>query len=441
VSSERFSGLPFSSSILAERQKQVVEDFKGRAIEDIMEKARMKLLKSVKDSSDMGQLEEEIRHIVDQEGPSMNYDQKRTLIQEIMDELKGFGPLADLLDEKTDVSDVVVISDKRIRYCRQGNWYDYKKDGRPVTFRTPNHLRLLIERLCMLGNGRIDESEPEAVLNVGGFRITMAIPPKSPNGPTIAIRKFAWVPTLDDLIRTESITPQASEFLKALSIGKRNLAMVGGMGTGKTTMIATLGKYWPEDEMPILIEETRECPLEHQNLRILVSRRPNIEGKGRITIGDNIRTALTMMGSRILISEIKGGEAFYVLQAMNIGHDGCMVTFHASNTQDAVEKRLPSMISMSSEISEFFNPNLLIANALHFIVFLERTEEGKRQVREITEICYEGTEATAKPVFARRDNKLLPTGHIPKAHIEQMQSYGVKIPPEIFRNPSAVIHF
>jgi len=303
-----FHGLPASSSLLQERQQEAVENFKSRTIDEVMEKARARVLKMLKDSSDDHEIEKEIKICLEQEGPAMTYQQKTDITREILDELRGYGPLSELIDDP-GVSDIIVINYQRIVYEKYGKIHVYQKNGLDSGFRSNGHLRLLIERLCMLGQGRIDESQPDTVVNVDGMRITLTIPPIG-EAPTIAIRKFVIVPTLENLIETGSLTPSAAEFLKACSAGRRNLAFCGGMGTGKTTMIATLGRFFGEDELPILVEETRECPLEHPNLRILVARPPNIEGKGEVQIGHLLKRALTMRASRVLVSEAKGGEVF-----------------------------------------------------------------------------------------------------------------------------------
>jgi pilus assembly protein CpaF len=431
-----FRGLPASSSILQERQQEAVEGFKSQTIDEVMEKARARVLRMLKDSSDDHEIDKEIKSCLEQEGPAMTYQQKADITREILDELRGYGPLSELINDP-DISDIIVVNHQRILYEKHGEIYTYQKNGRDLGFRSNGHLRLLIERLCMLGQGRIDESQPDTVVHVDGMRVTLTIPPIGED-PTIAIRKFVVVPTLEELVETGSLTPPAAEFLRACSAGRRNLAFCGGMGTGKTTMIATLGRFFGEKELPILIEENRECPLEHPNLRILVARPPNIEGKGAVEIGHLLKRALTMRASRILVSEAKGGEVFYVLQSMNIGHDGGIFTFHADGVEDGVFKRLPSMLMMSKELSDQYDPMRLIGNSLHFVCMLEITDRGVRRFREISEICYDGEQCEVRPIFVRQGEELVATGYIPTRHLEQIRFRGIDISDSLF---SAAVSF
>lgn len=437
---ERF--FPTGSSILQNRQQQEFESYKTKALEEIVEKVRVLILKEMNNSKSIIDIDEKIKLFVQQEAPNMTFSQGAEVSKEILDELKGFGPLADLIEDPF-VSDIITVHTGRIVYEKLGEFYVHKdKYGNPVKFRTSSQLRLLIERLCIMGYARIDESEPIAVFNAGGMRITVTIPPISAtnNGePSIAIRKFVAVPTMDQLIQSGSLSPEAAEFMIALSTGARNVAFVGGMGTGKTTMIATMAKYFRDDELPVLVETVRECPMEHPNLRILVARPPNIEGKGEVNLARLIRTALTMKASRVLVSEAKGGEFFDVLQACNIGHDGTMVTFHANTAVDAVYKRMPSMLMMSPDIPEGYNPSILIGNSIHFLCMLEQVN-GQRRFKEITELDYDYDtgKAVIKPVFIREGDVLVATGHIPHEKLEVMQRYNVTVSPEIFKNKKVI---
>lgn len=428
---------PSSSKILQERQQEKIDNYKAKTIDEIVEKIRVLLLKEMKENNEID-IDEKIKQFLQQEGPNMTFSQQEEISKEILDELRGYGPLADLINDPY-ISDIIVVHTGRIVYEKLGELYTHKdKSGNPTRFRTSSQLRLLIERLCIMGFARVDESEPISVFNAGGMRITVTIPPISATNdgePMIAIRKFVSVPTLDDLIKSGSLSPDAAEFMRALSIGSRNIAFVGGMGTGKTTMIATMAKYFREEELPILVEVVRECPMEHPNLRILVARPPNIEGKGEVNLSRLIRTALTMKASRVLVSEAKGGEFFDVLQACNIGHDGTMLTFHANSAVDAVYKRMPSMLMMSPEIPEGYDPSILIGNSLHFICMMEQVK-GQRRFREITELDYdyETGKAVIKPVFKREGDRLVATGHVPHEKLEDMTRHNVNVSPEIFKN-------
>gem|GEM_PF-3542489 len=433
-----FKGLPSASRILQERQKEVVEDFKSRTIEEVMERARAHVLKLLRDSRQEAEIEREIRLLVEQEGPGMTHQQKVEIAREILDELRGFGPIAELMDDP-EVSEIVVVNYKRILYEKKGVFREFRKDGKPAVFRSPGHLRLLIERFCMLGYGRADESQPFSVINVGGTRVNVTVPPVS-TVPTLTVRKFVSVPTLEDLVAWGSLSPEAAQFLKACVVGRRNITIAGGLGTGKTTLIAILGRHFGEDELPILIEAVRECPLEHPNLRILVGRPPNIEGRGEITLSPLLRNALTMRGTRILVSEAKGGEVFYCLQAMNVGHDGSMFTFHGNSAEEAITVRLPMMVAMSDELKgQVEAARYFIGCSLHFVCVLEMVN-GKRRFQEIAEVRYEDGKLFTVPVFVRDGDAFRFTGSISESQLERMRALGAEL-PGCFSAPQPVITF
>jgi pilus assembly protein CpaF len=431
-----FRGLPSSSKILQERQREAVEGFD---VEEIMEQARAHVLKLLRNSKQESEIEKEIHHLVDQECPNMTHQQKAEISQEILDELRGYGPIAELMDDP-DVSEIVIISYKRILYEKQGTFYEFRKEEKPVTFRSVGHLRLLIERFCMMGYGRADESQPFSVINVEGMRINITVPPVSPV-PTLAIRKFVSVPTLEELIRWECITEEAAQFLKACVVGRRNIAIAGGMGTGKTTTIGILGRHFNPDEFPVLVEAVRECPLEHPNLRVLVGRPPNVEGKGEITLSPLLRNALTMRASRVLVSEAKGGEVFYCLQAMNIGHDGSMFTFHGNNAEEAITVRLPMMVAMSDELKgQVEAAKYFIGCSLHLVCVLE-IAEGKRRYKEIAEVQYKDGQLRTVPIFVRDGSEFCAVGKLSDAQLEQMVSYGAEVPACVLGNSQSDITF
>jgi len=431
-----FKGLPGHSRILRERQQDMVDAFKARTIEEIMVKARQRITSMICGNDEAGDLAEEVGHFVDLENPNLTYEQRTSMIREILNELQGFGPIAELIEDRPDVSDVIVVNHRRILYRANGQVFTYMKNDRPVVFRSASHLRLLIERLVAMGNGRIDESMPFAVVHASGLRVTVAVPSVAVE-PFVSIRKFIWVPQMEHLVETGFFSPEAAEFMIACSRGRRNLAFTGGMGTGKTTMLAVMARYWDEEELPILVESVRECPMEHPNLRILVGRSPNIEGKGEIRLDRLVQLALTSMATRVLVSEAKGGELFTILQSMNIGHDGSMFAAHANSSQDAVQKRFPAMLMQSPELSDGYNPTRLIAGSIHFICHLEENHAGQKYCQEIAEVDYQEGRCHVRPVFVRQDGALRATGYVPEQHLEVMQTrWNITVPRDVFRRPA-----
>lgn len=350
--------------------------------------------------------------------------------EEIAKDLRGYSVVTDLIEDP-EVSDVIIHRPDDITYEKagvKGNW--------PLHFRSNEHLMLFISNLAFRGRFRIDVSNPMGSFTTPeGFRVAVAIPPVSLY-PTVAIRKFTDVPTVDDLIRRGYFTPEAGEFVKAIVRGRRNLLVIGGMGTGKTTMLAILAKLFDEKEQPLLIEEVMEAPINVPHLRRLVARPPSIDGRGEVTLGMLLKTALQMKPTRVIVSEVRDGAIFYMFQAMLIGHEGSMSTLHANSAEDALFKRIPSMLAMSPEASllSYEQRVELAASAVHFIMHLEQDPyTGERYMKALSEVV-EDPEPAVRPIFLREDGRLRATGAVPERAARDMARYGVAVDPAWFRN-------
>jgi len=429
--SKQFRGLRGNSEILRKRQQQEIEKNIIGKMEDVVEGCRKHMLSLYREGKqpDDHELESEINRHLMQEHPNLAYNDRMYITQQIKNELNGYGPLQTLIDDP-DITDIVVINEDRILYEKHNglNIADIK-------FRSVSHLMLFIERLCYLGKRKVDESNPKVSLTLpGGYRVAITIPPLCEK-PNIAIRKFTYVKNIDELVENGTFSEKAAQFLKLCIPGRRNMVFCGPMGSGKTTMIAVLGYELDPMELPVLVEEVRECPLEHPNLRTYVARPPNIEGKGEIKFDQLLKHSLQSRGTRILVAEVRDGAIYYMLQAMAMGQEGSMGTLHADNARDAVHVRIPMMLAQAPETANMKSEGLnrIIGAALHIIVQMDRTPDGQRVCSQISEVLKsDGEPPEVNDIFVRKNGKLVPTGYIPRRAIEGMAKYGVKVPERLF---------
>ena len=272
-----------------------------------------------------------------------NYETAFDVCQSVLVDIRGYGVINDLIQDPY-VSDIYIHKHDDITYEKLGQDYVYDKH-----FRDEQHLMMFIEKIALLAHSRIDIANPLQTFTLPeGYRTAVTIPPVALH-PTVHIRKFVSIPTVDELIENGYFSPGAGEFFKAAIKSKRNILFIGGMGTGKTTMIAISSKLFDENEKPLLIEEVMECPMNIPHLRRLVARPPSIEGTGAIPLGLLLKQGLMMKPTRVIVSEVRDGAIFYMLQAMLVGHEGSMSTIHANSAKEALFKRIPSMLSMSTE--------------------------------------------------------------------------------------------
>ncbi|NDI36638.1 CpaF family protein [Chengkuizengella sediminis] len=369
---------------------------------------------------DFSQEENVLRRLQDfLQNKGCNYQESSDIIDEIIVDIRGYGVI-DSLTKDPAVSDIIIHKHDDITYEKGGEKFNF--EGK---FRDQNQLMMFIEKLALLSRSRVDISNPLATFTLPeGWRTAVSIPPVSLH-PSVAIRKFASVPTVQDLINNGYFSKQAGEFFKALIESKRNILFIGGMGTGKTTMIAIASSMFKNDEHPLLIEEVMECPIDVPHLRRLVARPPSVEGTGAIPLGLLLKQGLMMKPTRVIVSEVRDGAIFYMLQAMLVGHEGSMSTIHASSAQEALHKRIPSMLSMSQEASLLSQEEKIgyAASALHFIVHLEQDPKtGRRYCKSISEIV-EDPKPKAIDVFVQEGDTMKATGHIPYRAIEGAAHY------------------
>src|SRR5579864_6853743 len=322
-----------------------------------------------------------VEHLCDTENPLLNRSERERLIEEVLDETFGFGPLEILLKDPT-ISDIMINGPKKVFVEKKGRIVRSE-----VVFRDNQHLLQIIDRIVSKVGRRIDETSPMVDARLpDGSRLNAVIPPLAIDGPSLSIRRFGANPlSLEDLLKFGAFTPEMVMLLEGAIKSRLNIIVSGGTGSGKTTLLNTLSSFIPHDQRVITIEDAAELQLQQEHVLRLETRPSNIEGKGRINATDLVRNALRMRPDRIIIGECRGPEALDMLQAMNTGHDGSMTTVHANDTRDAIS-RLEMMVGMAGFDLPIWIIRRQIASAIHVIVQTSRLSGGARKVVKISEV-------------------------------------------------------
>ncbi|CAM3226066.1 CpaF family protein [Asticcacaulis taihuensis] len=303
------------------------------------------------------------------------------LIEDVLDELLGLGPLEPLLKDET-VSDILINTHETVYVERRGIL-----ERTDVQFQDTRHLVRIINKIVAAVGRRVDESQPMVDARLAdGSRVNAIIPPLAVDGPLVSIRKFAKTPIhMNRLIELGSVTSEMAHILEGIVKSRRNVLISGGTGSGKTTLLNALSAFIDHHERVVTIEDSAELQLQQPHVGRLETRPANIEGRGEVTQRDLVRNALRMRPDRIIVGEVRAGEAFDMLQAMNTGHDGSMTTVHANTPRDALS-RIEQMIGMAGlEISPR-SVRQQIAAAIHVVVQAERMDDGRRRIVSIVEI-------------------------------------------------------
>ncbi len=374
--------------------------------------------------------------VIREAGLVLGRSEREQLLERVVAEILGYGPLDALLRDET-VTEIMCNGPQNIYIERNG-----KIERAPYHFDNVEHLMRIIERIVAPLGRRIDEASPMVDARLpDGSRVNAIIPPLSLVGPVLTVRKFARVPlSLDDLIRLGTCTPEFMEFVRVCVRARLNIVISGGTGAGKTTLLNVLSSFLPEDERIITIEDAAELQLRQEHVVTLEARPPNLEGKGQITIRQLVINALRMRPDRIVVGEVRGGEALDMLQAMNTGHDGSLTTAHSNSARDTL-RRLETMVLMAGMDLPLRAIREQIASAINLIVHVQRMRDGSRKVVQVAEVTgMEGDTVLLQDIFAfkddgMRDGKLLgrlePTGLRPKFY-ERIQQAGLKLGPETF---------
>jgi pilus assembly protein CpaF len=397
---------------------------------------------SLIDSVDKHLLKSEIRGLVqkilleEETGVPLNLNERERLISEIQDEVMGLGPLEPFLQDPS-VSDVLANTYRQIYVERFG-----KLEPTEARFKDDAHLRKIIDKIVSSVGRRIDESSPMVDARLSdGSRVNAIIPPLAIDGPMLSIRRFATDPLeADDLISLGTLTPEIGELLRGVVRSKLNVLISGGTGSGKTTLLNVLSRFIPEEERIVTIEDSAELQLKQEHVVRLETRPPNIEGKGEITQRDLVRNSLRMRPDRIIVGEVRGQEAFDMLQAMNTGHEGSLTTVHANSPRDAL-LRVESMVAMTGLDIPSDYVRRYISSALNVLIHLARLPDGSRKVVGLQEITgMEGTIITLQEIFSFQQTGLDDQGKVKgifRTHgvrpkfIDRFRAFDIEIPDQL----------
>jgi pilus assembly protein CpaF len=386
-------------------------------------------------------LRREIRLVVerlcDTENPLLNRMERERLIDEVLDETFGFGPLEMLLKDPT-ISDILVNGPHKIYVERRG-----KLEKTDVKFRDNDHLLQIIDRIVSKVGRRVDETSPMVDARLpDGSRVNAIIPPLALDGPSMSIRRFGANPLkLEDLLNFKAFTPEVAMLMEACIKARLNIVISGGTGSGKTTLLNTLSSFIPHDERIVTIEDAAELQLQQDHVVRLETRPPNIEGKGAVTTRDLVRNALRMRPERIIIGECRGGEALDMLQAMNTGHSGSMTTLHANSPRDA-QARLETMIMMAGMELPVKAMRQQISSAVDVIIQANRLQGGPRKLTSVTEVMnMEQDTIIMQDIFrfkqlgidqnGRAFGQFEATGVRP-SFVQRLEAAGIKLPSNLF---------
>jgi pilus assembly protein CpaF len=386
-------------------------------------------------------LQEDLRKgieiILAEERTVLPLPEKERLCKEIRDELLGYGPLEPLLHD-SGVGDILVNGYDQVFVERRG-----KLERSSVRFTDNGHLLKIIEKIASGVGRRIDESSPMVDARLpDGSRVNAIIPPLALDGPSLSIRKFAKVPIrVKDLIEFGSLTPEIAAVLEAMVRARINIIISGGTGTGKTVFLNVLSSFIPNNERIITIEDSAELQLQQDHVVRLETRPPNLEGSGEVTQRDLVRNALRMRPERIILGEVRAGEALDMLQAMNTGHDGSLATIHANSPRDALS-RLETMVSMAGLNIPDRAIRHQIASAIHVVIQLARLSDGSRKMMNLNEIVgMEGEMITMQEIFyyelmgvtedRRVRGHFVTTGIRPK-FMKRLEAMGIELPSQVF---------
>ena len=385
-----------------------------------------------------------VAKLVEEERTPLSLMEKDRIVEEVLDEVFGLGPLETLLDDPT-ISDILVTTPKLVYVERAGKLY-----RTPVEFKDDAHLQRIIEKIVSRVGRRIDESSPMVDARLpDGSRVNAVLPPVAVDGPLLSIRRFGREPLrAADLVRMLTMTEGMVTLLQACVTSRMNIIITGGTGAGKTTLLNVLSAFIPEDERIVSIEDAAELQLNQTHVARMESRPPNIEGQGAIKIRQLVINALRMRPDRIIVGEVRGEEALDMLQAMNTGHDGSLTTLHCNSPRDAIG-RLEVMVGMANANIGVRAIRQQIASAIDLFVHVARMTDGTRKLSYITEcVGMEGEQITTQDIFlfektgvaekGRVTGRFRPTGVRPKFY-ERLRIAGMTIPQEVFQTVVEVL--
>jgi pilus assembly protein CpaF len=412
---------------------------KGRIHLKLLEKFDLPALETLAPEALRQEIAIMVERLLGDEQAVINDTERGTLIRDIQHEMLGFGPLELLMADPT-VSDILVNSYRQIYVERRG-----RLELTNVTFTDEKHLLRIIDKIVSLVGRRIDESSPMVDARLpDGSRVNAVVPPIAIDGPMMSIRRFAHIPLrMENLVgdALKTLTPEMAQMLQGLIRSKVNILISGGTGAGKTTLLNILSGYIPDSERVVTIEDAAELQMQQPHVVRMETRPANIEGRGEVTQRALVRNALRMRPDRIIIGEVRGAEAFDMLQAMNTGHEGSLTTIHANTPRDAIA-RLENMVGMANMNLPHRASRQQIASAITVIVQVLRLIDGRRKVTSIQEITgMEGEVITMQEIFCYRQTGLAKDGKV-EGHFQatgvrpkfsdRLRAFGIILPDGIF---------
>jgi pilus assembly protein CpaF len=412
-------------------------DWKTRTYKKLLEVMDLSLISTIPVDEVRAQIREISTRLLNDESATLNVEQRRRVIRSIEDEVMGLGPLEPLLADSS-ISDILVNGADSVYIERAG-----LLEETDVKFNDDDHLMNIIDRIVSAVGRRIDESSPMVDARLAdGSRVNVIIPPLALDGPMVSIRRFSVeMLGMDNLVELGTVSDAAAQLLAAMVKARLNIIVSGGTGSGKTTLLNILSGFIQSTQRIVTIEDSAELQLQQPHVVRLETRPPNIEGKGEVTQRDLVRNCLRMRPERIVLGEVRGGEALDMLQAMNTGHDGSLTTIHANTPRDALT-RIENMVSMTGIDIPPAGLRAQIASAVNVVVQVERQEDGRRRLSSIQEILgMEGDIITMSELFrfnregVDEDGKVIgelrPTGIVPSFH-RDLQRRGIGLPIELF---------
>lgn len=434
VAQQQVTGDPSSSA-------SDLQEIKGRIHRQLLDRLNLASIDSLDREEVVGEIRKVVHELLTREAVPLNLDEREDLVEQVLDEIFGLGPIEPLLKDPT-ISDILVNT-----YCQVYIERNGKLESTDVRFKDDRHLRQIIDRIVSAVGRRIDDSSPMVDARLAdGSRVNAIIPPLAIDGPHMSIRKFKRdVMSAPDLMRTGSMTPAMLELLQGVVKARLNILISGGTGAGKTTLLNVLSESIPVTERIVTIEDSAELQLRQPHAVRLETRTANVEGTGAVDQRLLLINALRMRPDRIIMGECRGAEAVDMLQAMNTGHDGSLTTLHANTPRDALA-RLETMISMAGLNLGEKGMRQQIASAIDVIIQVGRLTDGRRKILSISEITgMEGDIITMQDIFVFEQEGIDDQGQVlgqfratgirPK-FTDRLAAYGIDLPVSLFSNLS-----
>ncbi len=404
----------------------------------LLDRINLEALSSVTSERVRNEVRGAVAKLVEEERTPLSIAEKDRVIEEVLDEVFGLGPLEPLLADPT-ISDILVTTPALVYVERAGKLY-----RTPVEFKDNAHLMRIIEKVVSRVGRRVDESSPLVDARLpDGSRVNAAIPPVAVDGPLLSIRRFGRDPLRPEhLVKNLTLTAGMLELLGACIHARLNIVVSGGTGAGKTTLLNALSAFIPEEERIVTIEDAAELKLNQIHVARMETRPPNIEGTGAVRIRQLVINALRMRPDRIIVGEVRGEEALDMLQAMNTGHDGSLTTIHGNSPRDAVS-RLEVMVGMANANMGVRAIRQQVSSAIDLFVQIARFSDGSRRISAVTEcVGMEGDTVTMQDIFVfektgvtengRVTGRFRATGIRPKFY-ERLRTAGIQLAASIFQ--------